>query len=153
MSGAAPGRDGSYLWRAVQAALFGVAAGLVGVVISRSLFGPPAAPFGIIVGAFALAIGTFLSWRLNGRRRPADSPGIPRSIRLRRRVHAVAWIGPVAGSIITLVAWAGVAHSSGSGWVQAVGSLLGAFLLVGLIAPVWPARRARTPVHGVALRR
>jgi len=36
-----------------------------------------------------------------------------------------------------------VAHSSGSGWVQAVGALLGAFLLVGLLAPVVPARRAR----------
>ena len=123
--------------------MFGVAAGLVGVLIARSVFGPAAAPFGIIIGALALSIGTFLSWQLNGARRPADSPGIPRSIRLRRRVHAVAWIGPVFGSIITLAAWAGVAHSSGSGWVQAVGALLGAFLLVGLIAPLWPARRTR----------
>jgi uncharacterized protein (DUF58 family) len=123
--------------------MFGIVAGLVGVAVSRSLFGPAAAPTGIIIGAVTLAIGTFMSWRLNGRRRPADSLGIPRSLRLRRRVHAIAWIGPVAGSIITLAAWAGVAHSSGSGWVQAVGALLAAFLLVGLIAPVWPARRAR----------
>ena len=55
----------------------------------------------------------------------------------------MAWIGPVVGSIITLLAWAGVAHSSGSGWVQAVGALLGAFLLVGLVAPLVPTRRAQ----------
>ena len=54
-----------------------------------------------------------------------------------------AWPAPVAGSAITMVAWAGVAHSSGSGWVQAVGALLGAFLLVGMVAPVVPAGRAR----------
>ena len=41
-----------------------------------------------------------------------------------------------------MVAWAGVAHSSGSGWVQSVGALLGAFLLVGLLAPALPATRA-----------
>jgi uncharacterized protein (DUF58 family) len=64
-------------------------------------------------------------------------------MRLRRRVHPVAWIAPVSGSVITMVAWAGVAHSSGSGWVQAVGALLGAFLLVGLVAPALPAGRAR----------
>ena len=130
-------------WRAVQAALVGIAAGLVGVIVSRALFGPSAGLAGIVIGAAALAAGTLVSWRAHGRRRPARSPGIPRSLRLRRRVHPVAWIGPVSGSIITLAARSGVAHSSGSGWVQAVGALLGAFLLVGLVAPVWPARRAR----------
>jgi len=137
-SGTAPTR-----WRAVQAALVGMAAGLVGVTISRILFGPAAAPLGIVIGAAALASSTALSWRLPGRRRPADSPAIPRALRLRRRVHPLTWIGPVAGSGITLAAWVAVAHSSGSGWVQAVGALLGAFLLVGLVAPAWPARRAR----------
>lgn len=130
-------------WRAVQAALVGIAAGLVGVVVSRTVFGPSAAPFGVLIGAAALATAAWMSWRLHGRRRPADSERIPRTVRLRRRVHPMAWVGPVAGSIITLAAWAAVAHSSGSGWVQAVGALLGAFLLVGLVAPVWPARRAR----------
>ena len=130
-SGSAPTR-----WRAVQAALVGIAAGLVGVTISRILFGPAAAPVGIVIGAAALASSTALSWRLNGRRRPADSPAIPRSLRLRRRVHPLAWIGPVAGSIITLVAWVAVAHSSGSGWVQAVGALLGAFLAARTVRPV-----------------
>jgi hypothetical protein len=137
-SGAAPGR-----WRALQAALVGIAAGLVGVMISRMLFGPAAAPLGIVIGAAALASSTVLSWRLHGRRRPAESAGIPRSLRLRRRVHPLGWIGPVAGSIVTLAAWVAVAHSSGSGWVQAVGALLGAFLVVGLAAPAWPASRAR----------
>lgn len=149
-SGTAPSR-----WRAVQAALVGIAAGLVGVTISRILFGPAAAPVGIVIGAAALASSTALSWRLHGRRRPADSPAIPRTLRLRRRVHPLAWVGPVAASIITLVAWVAVAHSSGSGWVQAVGALLGAFLVVGLVAPAWPARRARitctsTPFDGRA---
>jgi uncharacterized protein (DUF58 family) len=41
-----------------------------------------------------------------------------------------------------MAAWAGVAHSSGSGWVQAVGALLAAVLLTGLILPAVPARRA-----------
>ncbi len=40
-----------------------------------------------------------------------------------------------------MVGWAGVAHSSGSGWVQAVGALLAAVLLVGMIAPFFAVRR------------
>ena len=123
--------------------MVGIAAGLIGVFVSRALFGPEAAPIGVVIGALALAFGTMLSWRLHGRRRPPHSARLPQTLRLRRRVHPVAWIGPVAGSIITLAAWTGVAHSSGSGWVQAVGALLGAFLLVGLVAPVLPAGRAR----------
>ncbi len=67
---------------------------------------------------------------------------LPHRVRIRRKVHPTAWFGPVFGSVVALVAWAGVAHSSGSGWVQAVGALLGAILLVGLVAPVVPARRA-----------
>jgi uncharacterized protein (DUF58 family) len=62
---------------------------------------------------------------------------------LRRRVHPVGWVAPVAGSVITVLAWAGVAHSSGSGWVQAIGALLAAVLLTGLVAPLFPALRAR----------
>ena len=41
-----------------------------------------------------------------------------------------------------MLAWAGVAHSSGSGWVQAIGALLAAVLLTGIVAPLFPARRA-----------
>jgi uncharacterized protein (DUF58 family) len=55
----------------------------------------------------------------------------------------VAWFGPVAGSVVAVGAWAGVAHSSGSGWVQAVGALLAAVLLIGLLLPAVPAHRAR----------
>jgi len=120
----------------------GTAAGLVGIIVSRALFGRAAAPIGVALGAVALALGSVLSWRVQGRRPPPDSALLPRTLRLRRRVHPVAWIGPVAASVITMAAWTGVAHSSGSGWVQAVGALLGAFLLVGLVAPVWPAARA-----------
>lgn len=130
-------------WRAVQAALVGVAAGMVGVAVSRLLFGPESAPLGVVIGAGALVLASLVSWRLQRLHRPAVSLSVPRGLRLRRRTHPVAWIGPVSGSIITMVAWAGVAHSSGSGWVQAVGALLGAFLLVGLLAPVVPSHRAR----------
>jgi uncharacterized protein (DUF58 family) len=49
----------------------------------------------------------------------------------------------VVGSIITVVALASVAHSSGSGWVQSVGALLAAVLATGLVAPLFSARRAR----------
>jgi hypothetical protein len=130
-------------WRAAHAAVVGIAAGMAGVAVSRILLGPTAAPVGIVIGGAALAIGTLLSWSMHRRRRPPDSTSLPRGLHLRRRVHPQAWLGPVAGSIITMLAWAGVAHSSGSGWVQSVGALLGAFLLVGLLAPVVPARRAR----------
>jgi hypothetical protein len=128
--------------RAAQAALVGIAAGLVGVIVSRALFGPAAAPVGVVIGGGALLCGTLLSWGLPGRRPRAASRRLPATLRLRRRVHPVGWISPVAGTVITLAAWAAVAHSSGSGWVQAVGALLGSFLLVGLVAPLAPAQRA-----------
>ncbi len=130
-------------WRVVQAALVGIAAGMIGVAGSRTLFSPEAVPVGIVIGAAAVVVGTVTSWRLQRRQRPADSLSVPRGLRLRRRTHPAAWVGPAAGSVITVLAWVGVAHSSGSGWVQAVGALLGAFLLVGLVAPAVPARRAR----------
>ncbi len=37
--------------------------------------------------------------------------------------------------MLTLAAWEAVAHNSGSGWVQALGALLAAFILIGLLAP------------------
>jgi uncharacterized protein (DUF58 family) len=54
----------------------------------------------------------------------------------------VAWFSPVVGSVMAVLAWGVVAHSSGSGWVQAVGALLAAVLITGLVAPIFPARRA-----------
>jgi len=49
--------------------------------------------------------------------------------------------GPVAGTALLLFVWAGVAHASGSGWVQAVGSLVAALLLLGLAAPAFVVPR------------
>jgi uncharacterized protein (DUF58 family) len=38
-----------------------------------------------------------------------------------------------------LFVWAGVAHASGSGWVQAVGSVVAGLLILGLVAPAFAA--------------
>ena len=51
------------------------------------------------------------------------------------------FVGPVLGSILLLAAWAGVAHASGSGWVQAVGAVVAGVLLLGLLAPAYAAWR------------
>lgn len=63
--------------------------------------------------------------------------------------------GPVVGSAVSLAAWVGIAHSSGAGWVQALGGLLAGCLLVGLVAPALAVRRSRCsvtagPTDGVA---
>lgn len=55
-------------------------------------------------------------------------------------------LGPVAAGVLTLAAWGGVAHNSGDGWVQALGALLAAFLLVGLAAPALAVRRIKCAV-------
>ncbi len=60
----------------------------------------------------------------------------------------MGWFAPVVGSVVTMLAWAAVAHSSGSGWVQAVGALLASALIVGLAAPVFPALRSRVTCSG-----
>lgn len=62
--------------------------------------------------------------------------------RLRPRTHAIAWAAPVAGGIIALGAWAVVAHSSGSGWVQALGAAVAGLLITGMLAPAIPVLRA-----------
>jgi uncharacterized protein (DUF58 family) len=77
-------------------------------------------------------------------RRPTTLPGA----HLRSRPHPVGWFAPVVGSVVTMLAWAAVAHSSGSGWVQAVGALLAAVLLVGLIAPAFPSFGSRVTCTG-----
>jgi uncharacterized protein (DUF58 family) len=74
---------------------------------------------------------------------PRTRRRLPTGHRPKRRVHAVAWYGPVVGSFIAVVALSSVAHSSGSGWVQSVGALLAAVLATGLVAPLFSARRAR----------
>jgi uncharacterized protein (DUF58 family) len=62
----------------------------------------------------------------------------------RRRPRRAA--GPVAASILTLAAWEAVAHNSGSGWVQSLGALLAAFLLIGLVAPAVAVGRIEVAV-------
>jgi uncharacterized protein (DUF58 family) len=63
--------------------------------------------------------------------------------RLRPRTHPMGWVTPVAGSLVGLGAWAVVAHSSGSGWVQALGATLAGVLITGMVAPALPAVRAK----------
>jgi uncharacterized protein (DUF58 family) len=55
-------------------------------------------------------------------------------------------LGPVAGTVVAVVAWLAVAHSSGAGWVQALGALLTGILVVGLVGPAFAVRRARCRV-------
>jgi len=46
---------------------------------------------------------------------------------------------PIAGTALLLCVWAGVAHASGSGWVQTVGAVVAGLLLLGLVAPAFVA--------------
>ncbi len=124
----------------ITAAVIGVAAGTAGVVVARAAFGPGTAPAGAAIG---LTVGIPVSlWSTSARRARGRSRRLPDGRRMRTRVHAIAWFGPVAGSILTILAWSGVAHSSGSGLVQAIGALLAAVLVTGLVAPSVPAARA-----------
>ena len=64
-------------------------------------------------------------------------------------------VGPVLAAVAVLGAWTAVAHSSGDGWVQTLGALIGGFLLVGLLGPALSMRRARccalaNPLDGTA---
>jgi uncharacterized protein (DUF58 family) len=126
----------------VSAAVIGMVAGVCGVVVTRAVFGAGAVVAGGVVGVVAMCGGVILSWAgLTGSRARTAAPRAG-GRRLRSHAHPVAWFAPVAGSAVAMVAWAGVAHSSGSGWVQAVGALLGAVLITGLLAPFVAARRA-----------
>jgi uncharacterized protein (DUF58 family) len=137
-----PTGGGTPAWRVFSAVFIGMMAGVCGVVVTRAVFGPRAVVAGAVVGAVALCGGVVLSWAgLTGNQDRTAAPGAGRP-RLRSHTHPVAWFAPVAGSAVAMVAWAGVAHSSGSGWVQAVGALLAAVLITGLLAPYVAARRA-----------
>lgn len=63
----------------------------------------------------------------------------PLPVRVRHWVRPTGWAGPLIGGVLTMAAWFAIAHSSGSGWVQALGVLLAATLIVGLVAPAVPA--------------
>ncbi len=54
------------------------------------------------------------------------SPGLPRPAR--------SFLPFVIAATI-LLSWGGVAHQSGSGWVQVLGVLIGGFAVIGLLAP------------------
>ncbi len=136
-----PAGRGSTGWRTVNAAVAGVVGGAGGVAVVRAIAGPGQVRIGVLIGSGALVAGMAASWALSSPRRRTARPRLPGGRPLRARVHPVAWFGPVAGSVVAMLAWAGVAHSSGSGWVQAVGALLAAVLFSGIVLPMVPARR------------
>ncbi len=126
-------------WRIVAATVTGIMTGVGGVVVTRAALGPGRIVSGILIGLAAMVAGASCSVFLTapGRRR-----GPPNRGDLHRRTRPVAWLTPVTGSVVAVLAWGAVAHSSGSGWVQAVGALLAAVLAIGIVAPAVPARRA-----------
>ena len=76
----------------------------------------------------------------------APEPDISAPPALTGRVRPLHPVGPIAGSVFTVLAWAAIAHNSGSGWVQALGVMLGSVLVVGLVAPGRVVNRARVSV-------
>ena len=68
------------------------------------------------------------------KRRPAVSSRQIRHLALPERA-----LGPIAGTGFLLFVWAGVAHASGSGWVQTMGAVVAGLLLLGLVAPAFAA--------------
>jgi len=71
------------------------------------------------------------------RRRP------PPGRRLRRHAKPERYAAPVFVAVTLLLAWAGVAHASGSGWVQAVGTIAAGVIAVGMIGPGLAANRLK----------
>ena len=139
----APGIDRHpLLWRTLGATGTGLAAGLGAVVLIRAVFGPAVVVAAAAVGLVATLAGALVSWGLFARREASSDADPPDALRFRPRLRPVAWLAPVVGSAVAVLAWAGVAHSSGSGWVQAMGALLAAVLIIGLLAPAFPARMA-----------
>jgi uncharacterized protein (DUF58 family) len=62
---------------------------------------------------------------------------------VRRRPRPERFVGPVAMSVFVLLAFAAVAHASGSGWVQAIGAVTAGLAAVGIIGPGLIASRLR----------
>ena len=109
------------------------------MVLTRAAFGPGVAVAGAVIGLVAMVAGASASWSCRHRDGPTRLPDGGAA----DRVHPVAWFAPVVGSVVALPGR--VAHSSGSGWVQAVGALLAAVLIVGLVAPLFPPAGPRSP--------
>jgi len=55
---------------------------------------------------------------------------------------------PVTAAAVSLASWGTVAHNSGSGWVQALGAVVGGVLVVGLAGPAVAVVRARVWCEG-----
>jgi uncharacterized protein (DUF58 family) len=106
--------------RVAYAVVSGLVAAIGLAVVVKAISEGQLVTADVLFGLVALVAGALLSWLLISGR---DTD-------------------PVTGSVVAVVAWAAVAHSSGSGWVQAVGALLAAVLFIGLAAPIIPARRA-----------
>ncbi len=51
-----------------------------------------------------------------------------------------AWKIPLLASTLVAVAWEGIAHQSGSGWVQVLGLVMAGFAAVGMIGPALACR-------------
>ncbi len=62
------------------------------------------------------------------------------------RSHPARPLGPIPGGVAVILGWWLVAHSSGQGWVQALGDVVTAAILVGLIGPWLALRRLRVQV-------
>lgn len=56
--------------------------------------------------------------------------------------------GPLLLSAVSLAGWGAIAHNSGSGWVQALGAVIGGILVVGLAGPAVAVTRARVRCTG-----
>jgi uncharacterized protein (DUF58 family) len=59
------------------------------------------------------------------------------------RPHPERFVAPVAMVVFVLLAFAAVAHASGSGWVQAIGAVTAGLAAVGILAPAVVASRLR----------
>jgi uncharacterized protein (DUF58 family) len=75
--------------------------------------------------------------RLRAARTPGRRDRLPGA-----RLRPEKIVGPVFATAMVLGAWTAVAHSSGDGWVQTLGALIGGFLLVGLLGPARATHRA-----------
>jgi uncharacterized protein (DUF58 family) len=64
----------------------------------------------------------------------------------RGRVRPLHPVAPIFGSVFVVLAWAALAHNSGSGWVQALGAVIFAVLLVGLVAPARAVAKASVTI-------
>jgi uncharacterized protein (DUF58 family) len=72
---------------------------------------------------------------------PPGRAGTPAPRRARGRPRPERLGLPLATSLVLLVLWGGVAHVSGSGWVEVVGGLVGGVLAVAMLGPALAAGR------------